>query len=86
MGQETLMKSFYIIIGPDDGGCNAQYWDCTEWEWTPEFGKATRYDSHVFFMPLPPGAECIQEFTEDLKPIAEYQPGTPPTGVSLFAL
>ncbi len=81
-----MKSSFYVIIGPDDGGQNQQYWNAIEWEWTSDFGAATRYDGHVFFMPLPPGVDCIEEFSSDNRPIGYHKPGYPPSWEGSFSL
>lgn len=83
-----MNRTFYVIIGPDDEGLNQQYWDVGEWEWTADFEQATRFfTSNVFFMPPPPGASCIIEFTEENKPVRQLDfDSPPPYGVSPFAL
>jgi len=81
-----MNRNFYVIIGPDDDGQNQQYWDALEWEWTAEFGAATRYDGHVFWMPLPPMAEGIMEFSENNCPIGWHDPSYPPIGEVVFTL
>ena len=79
------MKNFYVIIGPDSSNGEQQYWDATNWEWTWDFDEATHYeDKQIFFMPIPPGTECIIEFTEEDEPIREFQPGDPPLLYSPF--
>ncbi len=80
------MRTFYVIIGPDSDSEDQQYWNNRLWEWTSEFDEATRYDGQVFFMPLPPGAEGIMEFTEENEPIKFYALDTPPPiGLSPFS-
>jgi len=83
-----MNKEFYAIIGPDDEAGNQQYWDVSEWEWTPDFGRATRYHTgHVFFQPPPPGGVCIIKFSEEGRPLGQYDFGTPPSeGVSFGTL
>jgi hypothetical protein len=74
-----MKKEFYTIIGPNDEAGNQQYWDVSEWEWTTEFERATRYRTgHVFFQPPPPCSKGIMEFSEENKPIRWFEPGDPP--------
>ena len=81
------MKTFYVIIGPDSDSDDKQFWDVNQFDWTPEWEEATRYDGQVFFMPYPPGAVGIEEFDEDHRPIGWTGiEDPPPYGVSPFAL
>jgi hypothetical protein len=86
--KQNSKSNFYVIIGPDTDSGEQQYWGCHLWEWTPEFDQASHYhNGYVFFMPLPPGAQGVMEFTEENEPIRWYEPdSTPPYWVSPFAV
>ncbi len=73
------MRTFYAIIGPDSESNDQQYWDVNQFDWTSEFEQATHYnDGGVFFIPLPPGAQGIMEFTEENEPVRWFEAGDPP--------
>jgi len=64
-----MRKTHYIIVSTDED-CNPLYWDVAEWEWTPERGRATRFDKRILSAPLPEGAGAVLERDEELNTVS----------------
>jgi hypothetical protein len=56
-----MPKNYFIITGTEADTDNPLFWDVAEMEWTPEEGKATRFDSRILCAPLPEGAGLVIE-------------------------
>lgn len=56
-----LKGNYFIVTGTEEDTGNPLFWDVAEMDWTPEEGKATRFDSRILCAPLPEGVGLVIE-------------------------
>ena len=56
-----LKGNYFILASTEADTCNPLFWDVAEMDWTPEEGKATRFDSRILCAPLPEGVGLVIE-------------------------
>ncbi len=56
-----MPKNYFILTGTEADTDIPLFWDVGEMEWTPEEGKATRFDSRILCAPLPEGLGLVIE-------------------------
>jgi hypothetical protein len=58
-------NNYFILTSLEPDTDNSLFWDVGEMTWTPEEGKATRFDSRILCSPLPTGIGLVIECNPD---------------------